>query len=749
MTTDQARHTPAYPPADLTNCDREPIHVPGAIQPHGALLAIGPDERIAVASTNTDDLLGRASSDLFGRPLIDVLPEAVQPVRESVDQETRLEAHRLTLGDHGRLGGRDVDLLVHRSGEFTVIEIEPVDARTAAVSHRAVRAAATRLAQASGVNDLVARLANEVRTLTGFDRVMVYRFDEQWNGEVVAEDRREDLNPFLGLHYPATDIPAQARRLYTENWTRLIADIAYEPVALNPVFDPTTGKPLDLSHSALRSVSPIHVEYLSNMGVTASMSVSMVHEDELWGLVACHHYSGPHPVSFDVRNAAEFLGQSASFLIGDRMRVDGQSAEIRAMQSLSELMARVTGSGGPVHDELIADPAMLELVDAGGAATWAEGRLLTSGSVPPDAVLHRIVALLHSEDGSARASSHLAALDPDLAEYTDTAAGALLVATGDSRWKLWLRPAQVHTVDWGGDPRNKAINASEGRDVRLSPRKSFERWREVVHDRSAPWEPWQIAVADELRGRISHELVRRGRDHLALAESLQRALVLAEAPEVEGFEVQARYRPAADIHLGGDWWDVFDLPDGRTAVVVGDVSGHGVQAATAMAQVRTSLRAYAFDGHAPGAVLDRLDQFVDASLPGHTATVVFAALDRATGAVEIANAGHPSPLHLGLDDDLIPMPAGRPLVGAGIGTTVTHRRVLEPGDLLVLFTDGLFERRHESVEDSLERLRAVATRIDRRSSAPDLAAWVDELLAHQSGAIDDDLTLLTIRRATP
>ena len=166
---------------------------------------------------------------------------------------------------------------VHRSGDRIVVEIEDLlrSEGRRGVDH-AARSAMTRLAQATSFDQLADGLAREVRDLTGFDRVMVYRFDADWNGEVVAEARRDDLNPFLGLHYPATDIPAQARRLYTINPIRLIADIHYAPVPLVPVLDPGTGAPLDLSHASLRSVSPIHVEYLSNMGVTASMSVSIV-----------------------------------------------------------------------------------------------------------------------------------------------------------------------------------------------------------------------------------------------------------------------------------------------------------------------------------------------------------------------------------------------------------------------------------------------------------------------------------------
>ena len=241
-----------------------------------------------------------------------------------------------------------------------------------------------RLAQAPSVVDLAAQLAVEVRALLGFDRVMVYRFDEEWNGEVIAEEKRDDLNSFLGLHYPATDIPAQARRLYTVNWTRLIADIEYAPVPLHPVFDPATGAPLDLSHAALRSVSPIHIEYLSHMGVTASMSISLVVDGELWGLVACHHYSGPHRPSQDARSAAEFLGQVASQLAGDRERADKRERTLAAQTVLGRIAARTSASPDSPLISVMDDPELLSLVDATGAVLSYDGVLTVRGEVGLD-----------------------------------------------------------------------------------------------------------------------------------------------------------------------------------------------------------------------------------------------------------------------------------------------------------------------------------------------------------------------------
>ncbi|GAB7189490.1 hypothetical protein NUM3379_01960 [Kineococcus sp. NUM-3379] len=741
-----AAYAPAYGPVDLTTCDREPIHVPGAVQPHGVLLAVDPATGLVVtASQSCAPLLGVDAAALSGQHLRRALgpaagavlarPDGAEPVRVRLD------------GAAGRLAGQEADVLAHRSGTRLVVEVEPVAGSTGGegVSYRSARAAIARLTATSGVDGLCRRLAAEVRDLTGFDRVMVYRFDAQWNGEVVAEERREDLNSFLGLHYPATDIPAQARRLYTLNWTRLIADVSYRPSPLVPVLDPGTGAPLDLSHSVLRSVSPIHVEYLHNMGVTASMSISLLREGELWGLVACHHYAGPHRPAPDARSAAELLGQVASQLIADRERAEEREATLAAQDLLAGIVADLAAGLRAPAPALLADPRLLRLVGASGAALWDGEELLTAGSVPDRDVLHGIAAALARADGAPASTDSTASLLPGAAAHAGTAAGALRTGlgtgTGHDRWLLWLRPEQVEVVDWGGDPHNKRLAAAEGPQVRLSPRRSFEKWREVVRGRSLPWSRWHAETAERLGNQLNALVLGRVREHVALAESLQRAVIPEAAPHVPGVEVVARYRPAQGSQLGGDWWDALYLPDGRVAFVVGDVAGHGVHAATTMAQLRTALRVYLLEGHPPAASLDRLDRLVAAVFGEHMATAVIAVFDPATGAVELTNAGHTPPVRVGAAGaELLPAPP-RPLLGVGMGTATSVAVRMAPGDVLLLFTDGLVERRGDSLEETLQ----VLVRAASAGPAGDLAGWADGLLGAVPGAADDDATLLAVR----
>jgi chemotaxis family two-component system sensor kinase Cph1 len=729
-----ADHTPAYAEVDLTTCDREPIHIPGAIQPHGVLVAVDQDLTVVMVSTNSDDLLGVAAEQALGRPLSGIVGAELAGA----------VADRVAAGYPGEplvlpLDGVEVDVRVHRSGERVVVEIEPLDRGSAtSLTYQSARGAMARLAATGSVVELTGQLAREVRELLGFDRVMVYRFDEDWNGEVVAEDRRPDLNPFLGLHYPATDIPAQARRLYTVNWTRLIADIGYVPVPLHPVFDPSTGAPLDLSHSTLRSVSPIHVEYLSNMGVGASMSISLVVDDELWGLVACHHYSGSHRPSHDARAAAEFLGQVTSQIVVDRERADTREAALTTQSAMATVTSRISASAESPLLSLVDDPDLLTMMDAQGAALCYDGVLTTRGQVLDEAGLYAVAAALEDPEQYATATDEVGRLVPGVVDV----AGALRIGSAPDRWLLWLRPELEQVVDWGGDPTNKLLAASEGPEVRLSPRRSFDKWRQVVRGRSAPWQRWQFDAADALGKHLIGLLLMRSREQIAMAESLQRSVVLDRAPEFPGVQIAARYLPASTYQLGGDWWDAFELPDGRIAFAVGDVAGHGVSAASAMTQVRTALRAYLFEGHSPAECLDRLDLLMSGLLDQRVATAVVVIVDPAGRTADIASAGHPLPLLVeGAAAGEVPVVV-RPLLGVGQGTGEALVLDLPPDSTLLLFTDGLVERRGVDMAERTERLARLA---GATHGAGDLNAWLDGLLEVQDDVTDDDTTLLAIR----
>ncbi|WP_232679593.1 SpoIIE family protein phosphatase [Nocardioides sp. R-C-SC26] len=741
-----AAHTPAYDVATLATCDAEPIHVPGAIQPHGVLIALDPELRAVMCSANLGDRVGVPAQQALGVPLDDLVGcEVAASVRERVKSglpETSLE---LVLPTElaGDLAGALVDVRLHHSGDRLVVELEPIDVGGEGVgSYRLVHEAVARLAGQPTLASLTDQLAHEVQRLSGFDRVMVYRFDEEWNGEVVAEVRRPDLNPFLGLHYPATDIPAQARRLYELNPIRLIVDIEYRPVPLEPVFDAETGEALDLSFAALRSVSPIHVEYLSHMGVTASMSVSLLIDDTLWGLVACHHYSGPHRPMPEARAAAELVSQTASHLISHRERAEARELAVASRSMLAEMTARMSANVVSPIEALVNDPLALDLVGASGLALNFDGTVYVRGAVPPRYLLERIAELTHDPEHYAVQHPEISALDADLAEFAPVAAGVLRLGSTPGRWLMWFRPEHREIVDWGGDPSNKRLAAEEPAHVRLSPRRSFERWREVTRGRAVPFTAWELEVADSLGRHTNSLLSLRSREQIAMAESMQRSVVLDRAPEFADATVVARYRPASDYQLGGDWWDAFELPGGRIALVVGDVAGHGVAAASAMTQLRTALRAYLFEGHDAAECLDRLDRLAEGLLGLGVATALVGLLEPSTGRLELASAGHPVPLMVRAGRAEPIDVERRPLLGVGMGHAPRTSVVLPPDALFVAYTDGLVERRGVDIGERTEQLLALASGWRSGESAE---LWADRVLAAFDSP-EDDTTLIAVRR---
>ncbi|PRC42925.1 histidine kinase, partial [Mycobacterium sp. ITM-2017-0098] len=350
---------PVGTPIDLDNCAREPIHIPGSIQPRGVLAVVREsDFTVRQVSANVAEMLGRSADAVLGRHLSELMGSG---------QAALIEKAASTLGDLRQRNPIecDVDVAGERRAFDAILRREPGGVLLVELeiaygerpysfpnTYQAVRGAVEDLNRSTTMTELYDTTARAVRDLTGFDRVMVYRYDEDYNGEVVAESKRDDLNSFLGLHYPATDIPAQARALYEKNWIRLISDVNYTPAPLVPAIDPEVGTPLDLTYATLRSVSPIHVEYLQNMGVHASMSISLLRHGQLWGLIACHHYSGPHLPPFGTRVAAEFLGSTLSLRLVDQFEDDELHRRLTAQEVLNTLTAATMDDGNTLVSAL-------------------------------------------------------------------------------------------------------------------------------------------------------------------------------------------------------------------------------------------------------------------------------------------------------------------------------------------------------------------------------------------------------------
>jgi two-component system, chemotaxis family, sensor kinase Cph1 len=504
---------------DLTNCDREPIHIPGWVQPHAVMLVLEePELRIVQVSANTHQKLGVAPDDLLGRSLSMLLPAGeVENLRTQVLCKSLeaapyylppLKIHRVDAA---------FEAVVHRYEGALILELETKSESEAMPQEQiyaSLKHTLSEIQAATTVKDFCQVAAERLRDFIGFDRVMVYRFSEDGSGHVLAEALREDLESYLGLHYPAADIPKQARELFKKSQLRLIPDVGFEPVALKPVLRPGTGAPLDMSYCVTRATSPIHAEYLQNMGVRASMSVSIVIADKLWGLFACHHYS-PRYVPHATRMACEFLAHTLSLQVDGKEKAEqhGYVARLReAHQRLVEAML----SADDFRSSLLASPGKTFIgIDADGAAFVYKDEIHVRGDAGEETDVQRLVAwLTDNVTEPVWTTDRLGELAPELA---DTHIGGVLAARLSSQrpdFLLWLRLEEARTVNWAGDP-TKAVVATGPNGDRLTPRKSFALWSEKVRGRSLAWRPAEVSAARLLRHTLLEWMVRR-------AEQLER-----------------------------------------------------------------------------------------------------------------------------------------------------------------------------------------------------------------------------------
>lgn len=503
-------YPPSAPAVTLANCDKEPIHIPGAIQPQGALIAIDRKGVLRYVSTNASATLG--TTMVLGQP---VTPQGLpRPLDRHLAEWLRTPADEEPVFDPFDMvaGAERYDVVAHLNIDgLIIIEFErspPELGFQAGSLHRSYRSI-EQLRRQRSIESLLEQAVREVRRLTGFDRVMAYRFHPDDSGEIVREDRRADLDDWQGRRYPAEDIPAQARRLYLTNTLRLIADAQYYPVRILP--DRHDSPPLDLSLSVLRSVSPIHIEYMTNMGVRASMSISLVVAGRLWGMIACHHFN-PRHVPYSVRMACEVLAQVLSAAVAT---FEG-AAQLERARRTSALVSNLTeraSSQEDVHNALASGeqtPGDLVPCDA-SLCLWGNSVTVFNG-IAPRGELTGILNALDQTGQRVVKSTNIGRDFPDLQTDLVPYAGLLAVKFDPmaNGWLVWLRREQIETLVWGGKPEKQYAVGNQG--PRLTPRGSFEAWREIVRQTSLPWLAHEVDAADDLRDELSHIATSRAAD---------------------------------------------------------------------------------------------------------------------------------------------------------------------------------------------------------------------------------------------
>ncbi|MTH61682.1 HWE histidine kinase domain-containing protein [Paracoccus litorisediminis] len=483
-------------PIDLSNCDREPIHIPGSIQPHGCLLACDNTGRqILQHSANATEMLGLRDAPV-GQDLVEMIGhENAHRILNTLAIAGARPQPGLIFGM--KINDRAFDVSAHRFNGRAIIEFEPA-AEVGAIFSLS-RSILSRLRGLQDPEELVEMAAALIQAQIGYDRVMIYELGPDGAGKVVSEAKREHLESFLGQYFPASDIPQQARALYLRNPIRVIGDASCQTV---PLCGTTAEQALDLSYAHLRSVSPIHCEYLRNMGVSASMSVSIIINGVLWGLIACHHYT-PKVMGMAERAAAEMIGEFFAMHLDTLTRRQARHLERAAHQTIAQLLID-TSHGADVASALRNRlPDLSEMIEADGLALYFDGTWTSLGCAPN---LEEVAPLLHHieamDRGQVFSSSHLAVVLPEAGELTGRFAGALVVPLSQRSQNalIFIRREALQTLNWAGDPSKNYESGPHG--DRLTPRKSFAIWKETVRATSMPWSENDLRFAEALRNSV-------------------------------------------------------------------------------------------------------------------------------------------------------------------------------------------------------------------------------------------------------
>jgi light-regulated signal transduction histidine kinase (bacteriophytochrome) len=494
------------------------------------LLVREPELVIVQASTNAASLLDH-EGPLTALRLDALSGDLCAHVREFAAQP--LHAIPVAVRCRAGRGPTAFDVLLHRPPDGgLIVELEPAGAPVDLSN--TVSDALGRIVSSHSLRALADESAKIFKTIAGYDRVMVYRFDEHGHGEVLAEEREPTLEAFLGNRYPASDIPQIARRLYVRNRVRILVDVGYAPVGLSPRLSPISGEDLDMSLCSLRSMSPIHIQYLKNMGVAATLVVSLVVGGKLWGLVACHHYQ-PRFVQFEIRSACELLAEAIATRVTALENFLESQAELSVRRLEQRMFEAISSEGdwrGALFDSSIA---LLQPVGASGAALLLNDQILTTGEVPGTRELRKLGRWLDGQPRSAViATASLGIDEPDFEGLTQVASGlvAAPVSNSPGEYLLWFRPERIRTIVWGGNPFKPVVIGDDPRD--LSPRRSFSQWHELMKGSAEPWSPADLAAARMICGIVS--------DVLLQSRSVQMLILQNQLAETRG-QVQVSSQP--------------------------------------------------------------------------------------------------------------------------------------------------------------------------------------------------------------
>lgn len=514
----------------LSSLKQPSLHTLNQVQPHGAILVLQePDMTVLQVSRNVSKLFGRSAEDLVGKNLEDIF-DSYQADRFLQG----LTANNLELMNPTKVWIRRVgddygvfDAIVHRSADgFLVLELEPSllqeNIPFLGFYHLA-RGSISQLEVGASLTQFFQKIVQEVRQVTGFDRVMLYRFDRDNHGEVVAEDKIPEMESYMGLHFPESDIPLPARKMFVSNWIRTIPDATAEPVDLYPPLNPETHQPTDLTQSILRSPFSCHLEYLHNMGVGSSLTISLMKDHKLWGLIACHHRT-PRQIPYELRKACEFLGRVIFSEIANREEEADHLYRVKLSQVQTTLIDAMSRQDNFIDALVQGDPNLLDLANATGAAVCFNGRWKTIGRTPSEEELTYLAQwLAKNVSEEVFYTDSLPQVYFEAERFKHIASGLLAIPISKRSFVLWFRPEVIQTVNWGGDPNKAYELKGTEENFRLCPRQSFALWQETVRLKSLPWQAVEVKAALEFRKAIVNIVLRQAEELALLAQDLERS----------------------------------------------------------------------------------------------------------------------------------------------------------------------------------------------------------------------------------
>jgi len=514
-------------PVTLQDCADEPITIPGSIQNHGLLFALNSRTlEIEQASSNTEALLGISSEDLLGTSILNLVEvENQERLRSLIAEAAENYVNPFVVelinseGDQLRCNG-----LAQTGGEdISILELEPLDLESPLDDNlenyfQLVQNSFLLTSKLWDAGEIAGLMAEKVKKFTGFDRVMIYRFAGDYSGEVIGEAVESDMESFLHLRYPASDIPEQARALYLVNWVRLLRDTEAEVVPILPVKHPRLNAPTPLSKSALRSMSPIHLQYLRNMGVRATLTISLIVDGKLWGLIACHHRA-PKFVSYGIRATSSLYGVVMSAELARAENGRKMSEQNACEQGLVRLFSRLDPLENLEQSFSKSLPLLLKIFNADGAAFVSKEKSLAHGSSPSIPELRPLTEELSRLNSDQIFITDKAREDyPNTEAYGPMVAGMVAIPLGLHSWLLIFRDEQILTIRWGGNPNEEKIRDELGR---LTPRESFNEYVEQIKGRSVAWPDYTAQLVDELRSGLSGFVISKNRVLEVSNEELQ------------------------------------------------------------------------------------------------------------------------------------------------------------------------------------------------------------------------------------